>query len=656
MKRMIVVSALLLACVFLSAADAGEAKQTERWYERLMNGQKAGYFQVVWAPSTWEGKKTVHDTTRNVTTTVRNMVGRLDRFTTTTQIDLERSPEGTLWEQRFQVEEAGRIQVETLRWTGSGYDHSHSIVGEPEIEKHIALDAPVHVDAESFLGHLNRDGKLEKGQSYTLRLLNVRAARVDEHDLEVVGEEEIEDEHGAQLACMRIRETDPRTKASSTMWLDKEGAFVRIQDDSGGMIRRVSRSDAESMPRKPAEMRITTPAMPALDRIFSADRHLVDLYVQGDELRSLPEIPDSPWSRVVEKTGSDEDGWLLKLDLTAYDSEEKQATLPADPEAFADELEATVLMQSKDPKLVALAKGVIGDEKDIRTAAHKLVRYVYHTLTKSSPEVGQASALEIIESCQGDCSEHALLFVAMCRAVGIPARRCSGYVHIGSAWGSHAWAEIHTGQWIAADPTTGELGAGARYLFFGYSDDPDSHPGLISTRLRGRMRFVSTRIEEGEQAYDLTDPRHHRIYDPDAGRFVHVLAGLEARNVPSDWRVQLTGGRGMSISGDGFSAQLTAQGDQGYMIDSVRRSGGAINTRFGGASALLTTTGNPRRYMIFSRRRVMSLQVHGADSTTLAMLEKCLAPTFAEVPPAWPEKDTAPDDAATDDDADDEDK
>lgn len=56
----------------------------------------------------------------------------------------------------------------------------------------------------------------------------------------------------------------------------------------------------------------------------------------------------------------------------------------------------------------------------------------------------------------GDCSEYADLFIALCRARGIPARFCAGYAtHLGSSYTmKHGWAEVFFPKlgWVPFDP------------------------------------------------------------------------------------------------------------------------------------------------------------------------------------------------------------
>jgi transglutaminase-like putative cysteine protease len=73
----------------------------------------------------------------------------------------------------------------------------------------------------------------------------------------------------------------------------------------------------------------------------------------------------------------------------------------------------------------------------------------------------QTSAVEASHAGRGVCQDFAHLSLALLRAVGIPARYVSGYLHPSSdaeigaevAGESHAWIDAWSGTWWAFDPT-----------------------------------------------------------------------------------------------------------------------------------------------------------------------------------------------------------
>jgi transglutaminase/protease-like cytokinesis protein 3 len=93
-----------------------------------------------------------------------------------------------------------------------------------------------------------------------------------------------------------------------------------------------------------------------------------------------------------------------------------------------------------------------------------------------------ASAAEVAKDLSGDCTEHAVLLAAMCRARGIPARVAVGLVYVPepSSFGGHMWTEVFVrGKWIPLDATLGKGGIAADHIKFAdssFSDDGDSTP------------------------------------------------------------------------------------------------------------------------------------------------------------------------------------
>lgn len=622
---------LLLAALLGAARPVGAEPvpaPTTRWYETFTRGQKTGWIQVTWSASTWQGKATVHDRTEIVHRTVRDMAGHKDTFETRTIVDLERDEDGSLWWQRVETVESGRTSREELTWTGAGYD-SVETVEEQEKKVRVPLDAPVSTDAEAFLSRRARLGTLETGLTLTLRELDLRARRARESAVEVLGPEDVEGESGP-VPAVKVVVRDPETKSEDWLWLDREGAFVRSRSDAGGESRRSSESRARAAPTRAASFGITCRSVPPLERVMSADRLWVDLHLAADPERKLPDLPRSPWSTAEPAVAEGAGGWRIPALLTAYDDAAAKATRPVPPAGFERELESTPLMPCGHPDLKAAVAEATDGETDARRAAERLARWVHDVLTKGSPDVAEASALQILSERRGDCSEHALLFVALCRTAGIPARRCSGWVNIGSDWGAHAWAEIWVGAWVGADPTTGEVGTAARYLFFGYPDDPASHPGVVSARISQRLSITATRIEEDGVAFDLAaDPEGNvREGETDSRRWwLHVPSGVEARDLPAGWTLGLNrGGGAVLVRGPGVNAGVRVNADQG---DGLERFA-AGTTTFAGVPAVALEQGGGRMWVIHSRRRFVRVSVRTQDADAIAALERVLAPTVAE--------------------------
>ncbi len=132
---------------------------------------------------------------------------------------------------------------------------------------------------------------------------------------------------------------------------------------------------------------------------------------------------------------------------------------------FKPELSAEPLLQSNDIAIVQQAIAATGLERDARKVAEKLNRWVYDSL-KKEVTFSVPNALQVLRARRGDCNEHTQLYVALARAVGIPARIATGLAFVRGKFYYHAWPEVWLGEWVAVDPTFGQFPADAAHLRF----------------------------------------------------------------------------------------------------------------------------------------------------------------------------------------------
>jgi len=151
-------------------------------------------------------------------------------------------------------------------------------------------------------------------------------------------------------------------------------------------------------------------------------------------------------------------------------------------------LAPTPFLQSTHPRLVAQAQQILGAEHDAVRAARRLLDWTYTALDKV-PTVGLPTALEALESKKGDCNEHAVLFTALARAAGLPARVAAGVVYLDGAFYYHAWSEVWLGQWVAADPVFHQFPADATHIKF-VEGGPEEHLALLKIIGKVGMEIV----------------------------------------------------------------------------------------------------------------------------------------------------------------------
>ncbi|HSJ14220.1 MAG TPA: transglutaminase-like domain-containing protein [Longimicrobiales bacterium] len=247
-------------------------------------------------------------------------------------------------------------------------------------------------------------------------------------------------------------------------WVDDDGQIVREESPLGYTIERTYYEIARQE--------------------WQRSRHGAQLaagygaVIEGTAIASnvdLSDVQERPQLAVrlggVALTGFDLEGGRQRLrgDTLVVTRETVQAagySLPYTGAAeVAAELEATPLIQARDGRIIAAARRAVGDTRDPREAARRLNDWVYRALDKDIT-LSVPSALQVLESGQGDCNEHTVLYVALARAVGLPARTAVGLVHIRGRFYYHAWPEVWLGEWTAVDPTLGQFPADASHLRF----------------------------------------------------------------------------------------------------------------------------------------------------------------------------------------------
>ncbi len=154
----------------------------------------------------------------------------------------------------------------------------------------------------------------------------------------------------------------------------------------------------------------------------------------------------------------------------------------------------------KNPVIQTALKEAIGDETNLYWKARKIYGWILDTLYYELAG-GWNVAPAIIERGNGSCSEYSFVFIAMCRAAGIPARYTGSIVIRGDRASEdevfHRWCEIYLPPygWIPVDPSRGD------------SDSPEKQAtsfgqignGLLVTTTGAGSEYIGWRYNSGEK-------------------------------------------------------------------------------------------------------------------------------------------------------------
>jgi transglutaminase-like putative cysteine protease len=154
-------------------------------------------------------------------------------------------------------------------------------------------------------------------------------------------------------------------------------------------------------------------------------------------------------------------------------------------------------IESDAPEIRAEAEIAVRGIHGGRARAEALTRHVNAILQKK-PTLSLPSAREVLRTRIGDCNEHTVLFVAMARSVGMPARIAVGLAFAHGAFYYHAWPEVYIeeaegqGLWLPVDPTFNQFPADATHVRL-VRGGLDKQAAIIP--LLGRIRITVLDLE-----------------------------------------------------------------------------------------------------------------------------------------------------------------
>lgn len=158
-------------------------------------------------------------------------------------------------------------------------------------------------------------------------------------------------------------------------------------------------------------------------------------------------------------------------DAPAPDTTWAEVRSPDTVDTFAEYIEWTTYVP-RHRELAAIARGLRKGNGPAETVL-AISRWVHDTLTYQRGTTGvHSSAVDAWQAGEGVCQDYAHLTLAMLRAVDVPARYVSGYLHtkpeasVGETvvGESHAWIEAWTGAWWGFDPTN-DIPIGHRHVW-----------------------------------------------------------------------------------------------------------------------------------------------------------------------------------------------
>jgi hypothetical protein len=239
-------------------------------------------------------------------------------------------------------------------------------------------------------------------------------------------------------------------------WIDGQGRTLKEESPAGLSLLRQDEAQARNLSARAMALDIIAQtAIPVATPIVNAAaRQSIELKLGGFNLANFP--LDGGRQRL------EGDRLAIRLENLPRPGARRR---PIEEPLLAAYLRPTPFLQSDHPTIKALADKILHGETDAQRAAVKLKDWVYKEIAKE-PTVSIPNALQVLQTRKGDCNEHTVLFNALARAAGIPAKTVVGVVYLRGAFYYHAWSEVWLGEWISLDSVFNQFPADVTHVKF----------------------------------------------------------------------------------------------------------------------------------------------------------------------------------------------
>lgn len=337
------------------------------------------------------------------------------------------------------------------------------------------VNTPDKFYAEIPIKELLAEGKMQPGYNQDFRLIDPLTYSLKTCHFEVLGWEEVMILGEKKNLCHTRSTLETIVSVTVDDWVDEEGVVWKSINNSAFltmMSLRMSREKAREPISSGFDLAYSSLIRPNINWAGPYQITRVRFRLSGLEVERFLRFPFDDDSQQLVQVGDD---FVVVQTNSLVFKEEQALSLPINEEKVQSYLQPTQFCQSDDPHIQSVAREIIGNERNSWRAA-KLIACWVNQVLKPNYDVGFASAREVLRTREGDCSEFTVLTVALCRAVGIPARAAVGIMSGGGIFAYHMWPEVYVGRWLNLDPKwlvvdkeTGELVTDATHLKFGRS-------------------------------------------------------------------------------------------------------------------------------------------------------------------------------------------
>jgi hypothetical protein len=520
----------LQSCCWVLLLAAASLASEDSWFVLSMEGSPAGYIHEQVVPQQVDGRKVL--VARTDSKMVIKRLGRVVEFRVQTEM-LEDAETGAVVSGEMIMHLSQSPTRTTLEVRGAqavltSNGRATEIDWNPEIRG-------AEWRRRTMLEQGATQGKVFEFPVFVFELGSLTTSKI-----EVVGPEKVEVD-GQERELLHVKTSiEAMAFVINDEWYDRDLRLYKSKTVQMGLTQEATRANAaqalaslDGSDMAEVFVPLTPHANFLLPRPYATDEVVLHITPVNPEM-SLPEFDDERQT-TIERA----DGGAVNLRLRRREPPQGHGgtrPLQQPPAELVEYLASTPFLQCDDPLVMEAATKVVGEESNAWEAARKLESFVYSHIDEKSLDVAFASAREVLECREGDCSEHGVLLAALCRSAGIPSRVAAGLLYFNGGFGGHMWAEVNVaGTWYALDGTLGRGGVGASHLKMSSSSlrtTGISEAFVELLRGLGNLNIEILAFRHGDR--EITIPQGFSPWGIADGRYANYALGI-AVSSPQGW-------------------------------------------------------------------------------------------------------------------------
>jgi transglutaminase-like putative cysteine protease len=326
--------------------------------------------------------------------------------------------------------------------------------GGTKTDKAVAIPAGVSLVADpEQIGPKGTGTKLKPGVKLRLYTFEPMTLQIMPIDMEVLPPETLA--LGGKSYHATVIKTVTSLSGESKEWLDDQGEL--LQDESAlGLKMVLEDGSAPSAPpttayvpprdfavatsirtetvipnpRTVSFLRLRVDGIPAENLVLSDARQSAQVQHEGDKISVVYTIR----ADTAEPRGEAAEPPVLDSSPSGH-----QVITPSGHQQY---LAPAPYLEVDDPRIRDQAHQIVGDATDPLEKARRIRAWV-HGHMKPEMDIGIVrGATDVLAHPVGVCRDYAVLFTALARAAGVPARVCGGIVYFRGSFYYHAWSEV----------------------------------------------------------------------------------------------------------------------------------------------------------------------------------------------------------------------